>query len=119
MLVAVYAAAVRVGEMMQNEAHAGAPWEDRSGHARSGIFYAVEGFGLGPEIGQIEPGAAAKMTDTATVSGSEDRLVITLGHTVFYGKYLELSHGGKYAIIMSTVEGNLGNLERLLKGLLE
>jgi hypothetical protein len=38
-----------------------------------------------------------------------------LAHTVFYGKYLELSNGGKYAIVMSTLEGNLPKLERMVQ----
>jgi hypothetical protein len=55
------------------------------------------------------------MSDVAVESGSNDTLIITLGHTVFYGKFLELSNGGRYAIIMSTIESNLPNLERLLQ----
>jgi hypothetical protein len=42
--------------------------------------------------------------------------VIALGHTVYYGKYLETSP--KYAVVMSTIEANLPILERMLKNLL-
>ena len=116
-LVAVHAAASYVGQKMQNEARANAPWENRTSNARSGLFYAVEGFGLPVLTGEVSAGAMAQKTDVATVSGSKDRLVIVVGHTVFYGKFLELCNGGRYAIVMSTMENNLPVLERMLKDL--
>jgi len=42
-----------------------------------------------------------------------------LGHTVFYGKYLETSNGGRYAVVMSTIERNLPKLERMLQDALK
>jgi hypothetical protein len=42
-----------------------------------------------------------------------------LGHTVFYGKYLELSNGGTHAVVMSTIEENLPMLERMLQDTLK
>jgi hypothetical protein len=48
-------------------------------------------------------------------SGDKDTLIITLGHTMFYGRWLELSKGGQYAIIMSTIESNLPALDRMMK----
>ena len=59
-------------------ARTNAPWEDRTGEARSGLnaeFYGDEGF-----------------------------MGITLFHTVDYGPWLELRWGGKYAIIIPTIE---------------
>lgn len=114
-LVAVQAAAAYVGLQMQNAARSNAPWEDRTGNARSGLFYAVDGFGLTPMVGQVPAAPAALATDTAGVSGDKDRLVLALGHTVYYGRFLELSHGGQHAIVMSTIEAHLGTLEGLLR----
>ena len=112
--VAIHAAASYWGQGTQDEARQDAPWEDRTGNARGGLFYAVDGFGMGEVVGDVEAGARALMRETSVEAGDADTLVITLGHTVFYGKYLELSHAGRYAIIMSTIEGRLPQLERQL-----
>ena len=46
--------------------------------------------------------------------------MIVLAHTVFYGKYLELRWGGRYAIIFPTIHRHLNNirnqLDRLFQG---
>lgn len=118
-LVAVQAVAAYVGEQMQNQARANAPWQDRTGNARSGLLYAVDGLGLNPIMGRIQSVDMSLATDTVSVSGDRDHLVLLLGHTVFYGKWLEVSNGGRYAIVMSTVEANLGVLERALHRLLK
>ena len=115
MLVMVQAVANYWGRHIQDVAKKERAWEDRTGHARSGLFFGVDGFGLNPVIGDVTPDAKAKMTDVTVESGSADTLIITLGHTVFYGKFLELSNGGKNAVIMSTLEGNLPMLERMLR----
>jgi hypothetical protein len=75
----------------------------------------VDGFGLQPLTGEVTPEAKSEMSDVAVESGSRDTLIITLGHTVFYGKFLELSNGGRFAVIMSTIESNLPSLERQLQ----
>jgi len=116
-LAAVHAVAVYVGQKMQNEGRSNAPWQDRTGNARSGLFFAVDGFGLGTVVGQVRPAALETNTDAATISGDKDTLLIAFGHTVYYGKYLELDHGGRYAIVMSTMQRNLPVLERMLKDL--
>lgn len=116
-LVAIQAVAAYVGQRMQDSARANAPWEDRTGNGRSGLFYAVDGFGLDPVVGAVPSGSQAQMTDTATVSGTKDRLIVALGHTVYYGKFLEICNGGRYAIVMSTMEAHLGGLERMIREL--
>jgi hypothetical protein len=55
-----------------------APWEDRTGAARQGLE------------GEVEIG--------------DDQFTITLSHTVEYGIWLEIRWGGRYAIIIPTVE---------------
>ena len=114
-MVAIQAVANYWGQSIQDEARQEAAWEDRTGNARGGLFFAVDGFGLGPITGEVTPESKSEMSDVAVESGDEKTLIITLAHTVFYGKFLELSNGGRYAIIMSTIEKNLPNLERMLQ----
>lgn len=115
-LVAIQAVATFWGQSIQDEARMDARWMDRTGNARGGIFFAVDGFGLSPVTGTVT--AEAKLnTDVAIESGNDNTLIVTLGHSVFYGKFLELSNGGTYAIIMSTIEKNLPALERMIQEL--
>ena len=93
---AVVAAAEFIADKMQNDARQNAPWEDRTGNARTGLF-----------------GVVAREAAEAMVV-----LYLSHGHTVFYGQFLEESHGGKYAIIMPTIERNLPELKRMLDDLL-
>jgi hypothetical protein len=60
-------------------AQAHAPWSDRTGDARAGLDAVVE---------------AARGGD----------ILVTLFHTVDYGVWLEVRWGGRYAIIIPTVE---------------
>jgi len=113
-LVAVQAVATYWGQYVQDEARQEASWEDRTANARGGLFFAVDGFGFSPLTGTVTPDAKAQMSDVAVESGDKNTLIITLGHTVFYGKYLETSNGGRYAVVMSTIERNLPKLERML-----
>jgi hypothetical protein len=114
-LVAVQAVANYWGQSIQDEARQNAVWEDRTGNARGGLFFAVDGFGLQPITGTVTPEATAEMSDVAVESGDANTLIITLAHTVFYGKFLEVKNGGRYAIVMTTIERNLSTLERLVR----
>jgi hypothetical protein len=114
-MIAIQAVANYWGQSVQDEAREKAPWEDRTGNARGGLFFAVDGFGLQTITGQVSAEARSEMSDVAMESGDKDTLIVTLGHTVFYGKFLELSNGGRYGIIMSTIEANLPKLERLVR----
>ena len=115
-LVAIQAVANYWGQLVQNDERERVDrehlWVTRTGAAQGGLFFAVDGFGLESITGEVTPEAKSAMSDVAIESGSKDTLIITLGHTVFYGKFLELSNGGKHAVIMSTIEKNLGSLER-------
>lgn len=88
--VAVKAVADFICNKMQDEARRNAPWTDRTGNARSGLFAVAE-------------------------EASRDIVNLYLSHTVEYGKYLELAHSGKYAIIMPTIEKNLSVILQMLK----
>jgi hypothetical protein len=114
---ALYAIASKWGQDVQDEARIDARWTDRTGNARSGIFYAVDGLGLGTLIGEVSAEAKTLMKDTSVEQGSDKVLIVVVSHTVFYGKFLELIQGGKYAIIMSTIERNLPRLENLVKNI--
>ena len=115
-MVAIQAAATYWGQLVQNEARVKAIWRDRTPAARPGIFFAVDGFGMAPITGEVSPEAKSQMKDDVEIiSGDADTLIIVLGHTVFYGKYLETYYENKYAIIMSTIESNLPVLERLIQ----
>ena len=45
-------------------------------------------------------------------------LFLSHGHTVDYGKWLEVAHAGRYAVIMPTMEKWIPEIERQLKALL-
>ncbi len=87
-IVAVTAVAGRIATIMQNDARAGAPWTDRTGNARTGLF------------------------GTAERDMAERMVVIYLSHGVDidYGKWLELANAGRYAVIMPTLEAHLPEL---------
>lgn len=118
-LVVVQAVANYWGQSVQDEGRQEAPWEDRTANARGGLFFAVDGFGMSPIYGDVTPESKSEMSDVAIESGDANTLIITFGHTVFYGKFLELSNGGRYAIVMSTLEKNLPKLERMLQDALK
>lgn len=91
-LVAVAAVAGRIATIMQNSAKNNAPWTDRTGNARSGLF------------------------GTAETDMSKKMVIIYLSHgaMINYGVWLELAHGGKNAIIMKTLERHLPELKEML-----
>lgn len=76
MRMATLALAQNWAGKLEGEMKEKAPWTDRTGNARGGLF------------------------GTAGLRGQE--VTIRLGHTVDYGKYLELAHDGRYAILEPT-----------------
>lgn len=80
-------------QKMQNEARQNAKWEDRTGNARSGLM-------------------------GATRKAARDIVEIYLVHSMWYGKFLELARGGKYAVIMPTISANVPEISSALKRLL-
>lgn len=88
-IIAVAMVAGRIATLMQNDARMKAPWTDRTGNARNGL------------IGKAEQDVAQRL------------VVIYLSHgpNIDYGKWLELAHAGKYAIIMKTLEAHLPKLK--------
>src|SRR4030067_2711781 len=87
-LIAIQAVANYWGQLVQNEARENAVWEDRTGNARGGLFFAVDGFGLESITGEGTPEGKSGMSDVAVGSGGKGTLVMTLGHAVFFGRFL-------------------------------
>ncbi|MCG3208630.1 MAG: hypothetical protein FOGNACKC_02241 [Anaerolineae bacterium] len=94
-LAAVQAVADFIAGKMQADARRNAKWQDRTGNARSGLF------------------AVARR------EAAKDIVAIYLshGHTIYYGIFLELARGGRYAIIVPTIEKHLPELKRMLDDL--
>ncbi len=96
MIAATLAVGQRNSAAAQSEMRKEAPWTDRTGNARSGLF------------------STAEMVGKTTI-------VITFshGHTVEYGLYLETAHAGRYAIVAPTMQRYRGkivaDLQRLFK----
>jgi len=120
-LAAVHAVGVYVGQKMQDEARRNAAWHDRTGNARSGLFFLVDGLGLPPLVGTVTPEKQPDFDQNKKLQPAEGgdaaKLVICLGHTMGYGAYLELAHGQRYAIVMSTIQANLPVLKKMLDDL--
>lgn len=92
-LVAVAAVAQRVATEMQNQAKADAPWTDRTGNARTGIF------------GTSEADFAAHVVT----------IYLSHGATIDYGVFLELSRSGSHAVIMRTMQAHYEPLMQMLR----
>ena len=92
-LQAVAAVAQYVATQMQNQAQADAPWTDRTGNARTGIF------------GTSEADFAAHVVT----------IYLSHGATIDYGIWLELANSGSYAVIMRTMEAHYETLMQLLR----
>lgn len=120
-LVMLYGTVARAGQDMQNDARRDVSWEDRTSNARGGLFFVVDGLGQGTVVGDVNPGdQAAFDRDRETgegEGGDDDTLLLILGHSMYYGQFLELAHGQKYAIVMPTIEANLPDLKRALEEL--
>jgi hypothetical protein len=74
---------------MEGYAKSHAPWTDRTGHARQSLHGGVD------------------------VQG--DQQVLYLSHGVEYGIWLELAHGGNYAIVRPTVDAHLSRIKQTVK----
>ncbi len=98
-ITAVTAVAGRVAAEMQNSAKANAPWTDRTGNARTGLF------------GVAERGEDALGKQVVTIFLSHSAVLT-------YPLFLELANAGNYAIIMRTIEAHLPGLKADLDQLL-
>ena len=92
-LTAVAAVAQYVATEMQNQAKADAPWTDRTGNARTGIFG----------------------TSEADFGAHVVTIYLSHGATIDYGIWLELANSGSYAVIMRTMESQYETLMQMLR----
>jgi len=82
---------LNLAERIQQYARDNAPWEDQTGDARAGLTAGVE------------------------IDGNE--CSISLQHTVSYGIWLEIRWGGRYAIIIPTIEQLGPEIYREMQGM--
>jgi hypothetical protein len=92
--VAIQAVAEYIAIQAQNEMRHNAPWRDRTGNARNGLFSFAE--------------RAAR--DIVTI-------YLSHGSTIHYGIFLETNYGGKYAIIIPTIQRLLPQINVMLQGI--
>lgn len=69
---------------LEGHAKGHAPWTDRTSHARQGLHAGAEENG--------------------------DEFILYLSHGVEYGLWLELAHGGNYAIVEPTMDTHLARI---------
>jgi len=92
-LTTVAAIAQYTATQMQNDAKANAPWTDRTGNARTGIF------------------------GTSEADFAEHVVTIYLSHgaTIDYGVFLELKASARHAVIMKTMQSHYEPLMQMLR----
>jgi len=110
---AVVQVALYIGANMERSAQAHAPWTDRTGNARQGLFYAVDGAGISEASGSQNLAGQ----ESAAVSAAKDVVALYLSHSMSYGVFLELCNAGKYAIIMKTMEAHYNELVGMLRAI--
>lgn len=74
----VQSVVLEFAQLAEDQAKATAPWGDRTGAARDGLYASVDQVGL--------------------------EVQLSLNHSVDYGLWLEVIKGGQYAVIMPTLE---------------
>lgn len=89
---AILVVADKNGQAMQNYARKNAPWTDRTGNARAGLFYVIE--------------------------EKRDSVVIYLSHSVDYGVWLEIGHSGRLEVVWPTILLALSRIQADLKEVL-
>jgi hypothetical protein len=92
-LTAVAGIAQYVATQMQNQAKADAPWTDRTGNARTGLFG----------------------TSEADFGAHVVTIYLSHGATISYGVWLELAASGKWGVIMRTMESHYEPLMQMLR----
>lgn len=88
-VLAVLAGAQYIAAQAEADMRNKAKWTDRTGNARSGL--------------------------TARAAQENDTVVIYLIHRMEYGIFLELRYGGRYSIIIPTLQQSIPEVERMLR----
>lgn len=92
-LQTVAAIAQYTATAMQNDAKANAPWTDRTGNARTGLF------------GTSEADFAKKVVT----------IYLSHGVAINYGVWLELAGSGRYSVVMKTMQAHYEPLMQMLR----
>jgi hypothetical protein len=92
-LQAVAAVAQYTATAMQNDAKANAPWTDRTGNARTGLFG----------------------TSEADFAGHVVTIYLSHGAIIDYGVWLELGASGRHSIVMKTMQAHYEPLMQMLR----
>lgn len=79
----IHAVAQKWAAILQTEMRNQAPWTDRTGNARQGLYT------------EVQPPTAAQVTGM---------IELILRHGVEYGEFLELRNSGRFAIINPTLD---------------
>lgn len=87
---ATWAAALRLQAILEEEAKRGAPWTDRTGDARRELFGASE------------------------IAGEMIVIYLSHGAGISYGVFLETLRGGKFSVVLKTIEKHMGDLFQLI-----
>ena len=78
---AVIALANNWAGQLEGRAKAAAPWTDKTGNARNGLFGSTEVTGM-----------------------TRNEVKIRLGHSMEYGIFLELANDGRFAVLKPTID---------------
>ncbi len=94
LLAGIYLLSQHRAMLMEADAKIGAPWTDRTGNARSGLF--------------------------GEVMAEKEAIKTRIAHSVEYGPYLELANSKKYAILEPTAQKHapeyFTEVEKLVRG---
>lgn len=94
----VHAVCQRWSAILTNEMKQNAPWTDRTGNARQGLYSTVEP----PSPEQVQ---------------TMIELIISHGAAVDYSIFLELANAGRFAIISPTLDANAPRVWADIRGL--
>ena len=90
-MAAVEAVANYFAPVLESHAKATAPWQDRTGNARQGLFSVVE--------------------------VARDVVNLYLAHGMKYGLWLEVKYSGRYAVILPTLQAHYQAVGNMLRGI--
>ena len=99
---------------LQHEAVARKPWTDITGAARQTLRAQ---YGRGDELVFKSQGPDGSVIIDRN-PGKHDDLVLALSHGVFYGRFLELSHNGRWATVIPTMRRRVPMIIERLRRLL-
>lgn len=102
---------------VQDHMRTTAPWTDRTGNARNGLFARYNG-GAALASSVINMRGANGGSAGQMLGGAVDSHAIDLYHTVPYGIWLEVRWSGKYAVIAPTIQTEGPRVMAAIQGLM-